>query len=94
MSEHRIGKLRDTCTPECRCPWCGHQLDAAMAADPAKPDAAPKPGDASVCISCAQVLVFTDELTLRASMPGEIEPTPALRRAQEAVRALDRRTMR
>jgi hypothetical protein len=56
-------------------------------------DATPKPGDVSVCISCVQILVFTDELTLRAPMPGEIEPTPALRRAQAAVRALDRRNM-
>jgi hypothetical protein len=90
----RIGKLRDTRTPKCRCPWCGHRLDAAMAADHDKPDAAPKPGDVSVCISCAQILVFADDLTLRASMPGEIELTPALRRAQQAVRMLDRRTMR
>ena len=90
----RIGNLRDTRTAECRCPWCGHKLDAAMAGDPATPDAVPKPGDVSVCISCAQILVFTDELTLRASMPGEIEITPALRRVQQAVRALDRRKMR
>jgi hypothetical protein len=90
----RIGKLRDTDTPPCRCPWCGHRFDAAMSANPDRPDAAPKPGDVSVCISCAQVLVFTDDLTLRASMPGEIELTPALRRAQQAVRMLDRRTMR
>lgn len=90
----RIGTLRDTHMPECRCPWCGHKLDSAMAADPADPDATPSPGDATVCISCAQILVFTPELTLRASMPGEIPMTPALRRAQQVVRALDRRKMR
>ncbi len=96
MSENveRIGNLRDTRTPECRCPWCGYIIDGAMAADPKRPDAVPTPGSISICISCAQILVFTDDLTLRASMPGEVTMTPALRRAQEAVRKLDRRTMR
>jgi hypothetical protein len=65
-----------------------------MAGDPANPDAAPDPGDVTVCISCAQLLVFTDDLTLRAPMPGEVEMTPAIRRAQELVRRLDRRAMR
>lgn len=85
--------LRDTPMPECSCPWCHQKLDAAMAADPSDPDATPSPGDATVCIYCAQVLVFADDLTLRAAMPGEIPMTPALRRAQELVRQLDRRTM-
>jgi len=89
----RIGGLRDSRVPEGRCPWCGHRFDAAMAADPKKPDATPKPGDVSVCISCASILVFTAQLTLRAAMPGEIEVTPEMRRAQQAVRALDRRRM-
>lgn len=89
----RVGNLRDTPTPECFCPFCGHRLDVAMAADPANPAASPAPGDVSVCIECAQVLVFTDDLTLRASMPGEIPMTPELRRAQQVVRALDRRNM-
>ena len=87
----RIGKLRDSRTPKSPCPWCGHILDGAMAADPKNPDATPKPGDVSVCISCAQILVFNDDLTMRASMPGEIEVTPVMRRAQQAVRMLDRR---
>ena len=87
-------EFRDTPVPTSRCPFCGHKLDAAMAGDPKYPDVIPKPGDVSVCISCASVLVFADDLTVRAPMPGEIEMTPALRRAQDAVRALDRRGMR
>jgi hypothetical protein len=90
----QIGGLRDSRTPECSCPWCGQRLDAAMAGDPENPDATPSPGDVSICISCAQILVFTDELTLRASMPGEVEMTPPIRRVQELVRRLDRRAMR
>lgn len=92
-ADSRIHGLRDTRMPECSCPWCHHKLDSAMAADPNEPDATPSPGDATVCISCAQILVVTDDLTLRASMPGEIEITPELRRVQELVRRLDRRTM-
>jgi hypothetical protein len=90
----RIHGLRDTRMPECRCPWCHHLLDSAMAADPKDRDATPSPGDVTVCISCAQILVITADLTLRASMPGEIEITPALRRAQVLVRRLDRRKMK
>jgi len=77
---------RDTLVPECACPWCGYRFDAAMAADPAYPDATPSPGDVSVCTSCAQILVFADDLTVRAAMPGEVEFTPELRRAQQAAR--------
>ena len=77
--------------PKCRCPHCEQELDAAMSADPADPDAAPSPGDVTVCISCAQLLVFTDDLLLRAARPGEVEMTPVMRRAQRLVRRLDRR---
>jgi hypothetical protein len=89
----RISGLRDTRVPESLCPFCGQRLDSAIAADPANPDAQPDPGDVTICISCAQILVFTDDLTLRASMPGEVEITPEIRRAQEMVRRLDRRMM-
>ena len=65
-----------------------------MAADPANPDAKPQPDDGPLCLECAQLLVFTDDLMVRAPRPGEIEMTPAIRRAQQAVRQLDRRTMR
>lgn len=87
----RIGKLRDSQIPKCQCPWCGHILDRAMSANPKKPNATPRPGDVTICISCAQILVFANDLTVRASAPGEIELTPAMRRAQQAVRELDRR---
>lgn len=41
--------------PPQRCPLCDHRLDAASALDS---DAAPTPGDLTVCISCASPLVF------------------------------------
>jgi hypothetical protein len=94
--------LRDTRTPKTACPYCRHKLDAAMAADPKHPDAAPSSGDFSVCISCASVLVFDDELKSRAPKPGELEAAllahpemrAPLRQAQDMVRQLDRRELR
>ena len=95
-------ELRDTRTPKSNCPFCLHKLDAAMSGDPAHPDVMPKPGDFSVCISCASILVFTDDLRLRAPNPGELETAfredilleRAITRAQRAVQSIDRRGMR
>ena len=79
-------RLRDTRTPECVCPWCGHLIDAALAANPNMPNATPYPGAVCVCIGCAQILRFQDDLTVRATMPGEVEMSPALALAIEAVK--------
>jgi hypothetical protein len=59
-------------TPRTRCPYCGHKLNAAGLPSG---DAAPAPGDYSVCIACAGVLIFGDDLALRKPEPGEL-PTP------------------
>jgi hypothetical protein len=82
---------RDTKVPETRCPYCDHYLDAA--GDP-KGVRGPQEGDLSVCISCAQVLVFTADLTVRKPTLVELheaEADPMVRRFQEAVRQIDRR---
>lgn len=46
------------------CPVCHHKLDAASNAGP-DDDTPPGPGDFTVCINCASVLVFSDDMTLR-----------------------------
>ena len=52
------------------CPHCGAVHDRAT--DLTKPDAVAKPGDVSVCIKCAGVLVFTDARgTVRAGAVDE-----------------------
>lgn len=64
-------------------------------------DAVPEAGAASVCISCASILVFDETLRLRKPYPGEIETAFAkdpifvrdIRRVQRLVRSLDRRKM-
>jgi hypothetical protein len=62
-------------------------------------DATPDPGDVSVCIACAQVVVFDTNMTLRRPWPGEIESATkderdVLDRAVRAVRMLDRRGLK
>jgi hypothetical protein len=42
------------------CPWCGYNLDAASNTEPGVEEA-PDPGDTSVCFSCAQPLVMSDQ---------------------------------
>lgn len=53
------------------CPACGYRLDAAM--DAAGSDAAPGPGDFTVCFGCGAVLRYTDELGVRLVKEDEID---------------------
>lgn len=47
------------------CAACGHALDAATCTygDATRPN----PGDISVCIHCAEISVYTPDMTLRAA---------------------------
>lgn len=45
-----------------KCPNCGYKLDAATSATGAGD---PSPGDLTVCVRCAAVLVFTSEMAHR-----------------------------
>lgn len=54
--------------PTTVCPECADPLDAASAAEG---DHVPTPGDVSICLNCAWVGIFTDELTLRPSTLAE-----------------------
>lgn len=75
--------MKETFThPHARCPWCRTKLDAAS--DPVG-DATPKPGDLSVCINCAAMLTFGDDLKLRALSAKEIAALP-IDTARELVR--------
>ena len=93
MAEHKyIGNLRDTRVPASPCPYCGNENDAAMAANPERPDATPKPGDITICTTCASPLVFTERLRTRKPFPGEVDiAEPTIRRAIAAVHNLGRR---
>lgn len=61
------------------CPLCGHMLSAASSIT--NPRAAPKPGDTTVCISCALVFVFELDMTIRPMNEEELAAlTPRQRR--------------
>jgi hypothetical protein len=85
---------RDTRTPSCCCPYCGHGLNAATGV---YEDAKPRRGDLTVCVACGGTLVFTRSLAVRRPLPGELSRMLAeddalsvqLRAATKAIRSID-----
>lgn len=52
----------------CECIVCRQALDAATAIGT---PSSPKPGDATACIQCGTLMIFADDLTLRAPNAAE-----------------------
>ena len=64
---------KDHRLPLDECPYCGKKLDAVTGVGaPDQVDEAPDPGSLSVCIECAHILVFDDNLRLRKPFNGEL----------------------
>jgi len=63
------GKLFSSRVPPAACPRCGKVMDAATNL---MDKTAPQGGDFSVCIYCAAVLRFTDDLDLRKATGDEL----------------------
>lgn len=59
-----------TIMPPLACPYCGYRLVAASRFEEV---VTPRPGDISVCISCAQVIQFGYDLTLRKLTKAELD---------------------
>lgn len=57
--------------PEQLCPYCGEHVDRATPA-PSNQDARPEPGNFSLCCSCAGILVYQADLTVRKATDEEI----------------------
>jgi hypothetical protein len=82
--------------PETRCPHSKTALSAVGSGGEGRPEA----GSLTVCISCAEVRMFIDDLGLRCPEAGELAATYAaqpglemyLERARRAGRRLDRRS--
>lgn len=53
-----------------RCPYCGKKHNATTSTTG---DHLPKPGDITICIECANVLLFNDDLTTRKPTDNELE---------------------
>lgn len=76
--------------PEHRCPYCSHQLSAIAEL---KPQGAPNPGDVTVCINCAGLLVLNDNLQARRPTMDELgqiansEDWPEIARTVRSVKA-------
>ena len=80
-----------TRTPPTPCPQCGAVNDTA---DGVEHEEAPTPGDISVCMYCAAVTVFTNDLKLRtptseemANIRSDAEIWATIKEAQRAIHA-------
>lgn len=60
--------------PPSRCPACGHVLDAVHEVH--GDDATPTPGDFSLCVMCASVLVFDERLVLTIPTHAQLREAP------------------
>jgi hypothetical protein len=60
------------------CPSCGKHADNASSEDQKKPG----PGDIAVCLFCATMCVFNDDMTLRELRGDEYIALPAEARMQ------------
>lgn len=80
-------KKEDYAVKEGCCPYCGKSFNAAANM---KNTVRPRPGDWSVCIACAAVLVFNEDLTVRKPTAQESEQSttiPQIFKMQMIVRA-------
>ena len=59
MSEKK--EFKTFVTPHLVCPFCGHKMDRSTEAQDSGDDAAPRPGDVSLCIRCGKAAVFADK---------------------------------
>lgn len=71
--------------PETQCPACGARFDAVTAV---RYESMPEPGDLSVCIMCASVLRFGNDLSYelpdRAERRKLLNEVPMLQQAVDA----------
>ena len=77
-----------TRTPEAKCLRCEHKVDAVS--HPTNDEVVPKPGDATVCLYCGYLMVFTDDMTFRELTEEELLEVPLdelsqLQRARKVV---------
>jgi hypothetical protein len=61
--------------PEQECPSCGKKLDAVSNLEDPVPT--PGPGDATVCLGCGHIMIFAEDLTLRAPTTEEMHDLAA-----------------
>ncbi len=72
----RIGA--DRIVPDSPCTSCGHVMNRCFSVDA---DAAPSPGDFTLCIRCGHLMAFADDLALRDLTDAEVREVAGDRRA-------------
>lgn len=72
------------------CPYCGYHGDSAT--NPDGGDSEPAPGDWAMCIACAGMLVFLDDLSMRKITDEEMAKlTRGSRALVESMQAAQRK---
>lgn len=81
---------RITRTPVNHCLNCGRKISAAAPTPDFPDDSAPSPGDIAICLDCAHVHVYADDLTLRAPTDDEMTEIAGNRDMIRAIEAIGR----
>jgi hypothetical protein len=66
-----MGKVKITRTPLNACLNCHAPISAGAPTPDFPDDSTPKPGDLAICLNCAHVMVYADDLKVRA--PNDVE---------------------
>jgi hypothetical protein len=59
-----------TRTPLNNCMNCGKLIDSGASIDPG--ERSPQPGDIAICLDCAHIHIYTDDLTIRNPTDDEV----------------------
>jgi hypothetical protein len=81
--------MKTTHTTPCVCLACGDKLDAATDVEP--DGHGPREGDASMCLTCGHMMIFTADLTMReptAKEAAELNADPRVAYMQATHRKL------
>ena len=61
--------MKSHVVPKSQCPFCGYQFDLSSGISTTR---RPNTGDPTICIKCAEVLIFDEQLHPRKPTPAEL----------------------
>jgi len=86
-----------TRVPLSHCLDCGQAIDAGTPMPDTPDSSAPRPGDLAICLNCAHIMAYADNLTVRSLTDTEmveVAGDPDIVRAVNAIGALNKREQR
>jgi transcriptional regulator with XRE-family HTH domain len=94
-----LGKPATYRLQKAQCPWCEHPLDAATSVPADREERNPEPGDLTVCLECASLLMFDQGLIpqkvsedeRRKILLEQPDLVKTIASAERAARSIDRR---